>query len=267
VDLKSQYINFTTTANSTFYFDGIFDTGQPNQTITFATGNYFFNSEFYAEHGTITFGGGTVVFNQGFKSLNTSLTQITFGPGIYYILNGTLDIETPKVTVNGATFIFENQANYFFSDQGDNNTTNSYKLYAPSNLASNSGQLFYDASCVTNYTVSGVKDNNNGHGICNLLFYKPSSDTMYDGLETDHAVSQKYPPVSAADAMIIDGIISENGALLDFNYNGQASNGTIEADSDGFFEIECASLYVEYTQLLLSSQNSSSTSVSTLLVQ
>jgi len=210
-------------------------TNDQNSTLNFNTGTYVFDGAFSDQYGSITFGGGTVIFNDGLDIVN-STTSVTFGPGIYYILNGNFYLGAKTVISNGATFIFENQATWELSDQDGGG---SFTMTAPS------------TGCQATPVMS-TGDYPASEGICGVLFYKVPTDTAEDGIENDNSTP-----------IYLNGVIQEPGAELQFSTteNG-AGNGAVESSTGGYLEVEVAGISDSNSQLYCSS-NTSGSGVST----
>jgi len=188
---------------STTYFDGSFRISNGN-TWNFASNSmYMFKDNFSAFSGTYTFGdstgtGGTYYFENGLYMVNSN-TNVTFKPGIYYILNSILWLKGSGTLVgHGVTFVLEGTSSFILDSNGQ-----SINLAAPDDLTTaNASTLVngtstpandpnYDPNCVepsnfplstytTTSTTAGVAgmpigwpyDGSDGHGICGVLIYQ-----------------------------------------------------------------------------------------------
>lgn len=194
--LTTNLNSFTTDDGSTFYVNGGFDLGGSTN-VTIGSGSYYFQSSaasgsyaFTADVPSISFNGGTYIFNGGLNL--TSTGQIYFGPGIYIIANGNFDIGGgTKITSNGATFILEDGAAFNFS--GGSAELN---MAAPSTNCVLMGQ-YPEQSYVSGFPYDGT----NGEGICGVLIYQARNDASPDSL-------------SGSATQTFDGIIYSPSAFL-----------------------------------------------------
>jgi len=166
-------------SGGTWYVNGGFSASGSTPNMTLGQGTYMFAAYsgstspafLGGTSGNITFTGGTYFFNGGLTV--GGQTNVTFGPGIYYIENGNLNITASgNITVNGATFVLENGAGYTFS--GGSNVS----MTAPT------------ASCVppasypeASYTSMFPYDGTDGEGICGILVYQARGDTAADSVD------------------------------------------------------------------------------------
>jgi hypothetical protein len=165
-------------AGGSWAVNGGFSASGSGPTMTLGQGTYMFSAcsgcsaaFLGGTSGNITFTGGTYFFNGGLTV--GGQTNVTFGPGIYYVENGNLNITAGgTVTANGATFVLENGAGYTISGGA------SATLSAPS------------ANCVSpasyplaSYTNSAPYDGTDGEGICGVLIYQARGDTTADAID------------------------------------------------------------------------------------
>jgi Flp pilus assembly protein TadG len=174
--LNTPSFNFS---GGTWYVNGGFSASGSSPTMTLGQGTYMFSSYsgstspafLGGTSGNLTFTGGTYFFNGGLTV--SGATNLTFGPGIYYIENGNLNITASgSITVNGATFVLENGAGYTFSGGS------TVSMTAPT------------ASCVppasypeASYTSMFPYDGTDGEGICGILVYQARGDTAADTVD------------------------------------------------------------------------------------
>jgi hypothetical protein len=231
----------TTAAGSTYYVYGETLTQNAAGTWTFNTGTYVFDGLVSLTGGTVNFEGGTYYFEDGLDESDANgATNVTFGPGIYYILGGTLDLNSNNVTANGATFILENGANYEFANQ-----------VSGGSMTMNAPNTTNDPGCVqpSAYPEAGYSDGTNGNGICNVLIYQEPSDTAADGIEANNFT-------------YMNGIIYQPGGNLTMSYqtgaNAAPGNSTLEASSgstNDFLEIQSATFSDSNTDVIPSPQS------------
>jgi len=256
-----QTMSVSAAAGSTIYFYGTVNT-QQGGTWTFNKGTYVFDGAVSITNGTVDFEGGTYYFENGLDE-SIATNNVTFGPGIYYILGGTLDLKANNLIATGATFIFENGANYEISNQ---TAGGSMTMSAP-NTTDNPNCVPAASFPLASYTNFPPYDGTNGNGICNVLFYQMPSDTAADGIQANNVT-------------YMNGIIYQPGGTLTMSYNtgGNAApgNSTLEASTGGgannFLEIESGTFSNSATDVILSSQsggsfNAGSAGVLSFLVQ
>jgi len=164
-------------SGGTWYVNGGLNVAGSTPTMTFGQGTYMFSAcsgcgAAFVDNtsGNITFTGGTYFFNGGLTV--SGQANVTFGPGIYYIENGNLNITGHgTVIANGATFVLEGTAGYTFSGGA------SATLSAPStNCVSPSSYP------LASYTSSFPYDGTDGEGICGVLIYQQRGDTAADSI-------------------------------------------------------------------------------------
>jgi Flp pilus assembly protein TadG len=228
-------IAFSIAANSTAYVNGQVYASNNVASASFGIGTYVFNGAVTIPGGNVSFAGGTYYFENGLSITNNS--SIYFGPGIYYILGGTLNLgPAANITSNGATFVFENNASYY--------------------LHTNSNEVITMTAPTTNCIAPSAftSADTSGEGICNVLFYQLANDTATDKILADSPIT-------------LTGIISQAGSALDLS----GGNSTIQAATGGILEIQAASLSnPNTTKLTLSSSSSGGASGGTpiaMLVQ
>lgn len=168
--------NMTIEAGTKFYAFGGFDFSGSNPDVSFGKGFYYFSAAnnnsgyaFTANSSNIDFGGGTYIFNGSVDI--TAADNVTFGPGIYIISNGTFNLTGGATfTANGATFVLENGANFAFNGNatGNNMSAPTTDCVAPADypLSAYGGAYPYDGT--------------NGQGICGILFYQARNDSTTD---------------------------------------------------------------------------------------
>jgi Flp pilus assembly protein TadG len=187
-----------TIEGGTYYVNGGFDfSGSGSEPTTLGQGTYFFQGTGNGENNgggwaltsnvsNVTFTGGTYFFNGGLNL--ASYGTITFGPGIYYIANGNLNISgSDNIIVNGATFVLEDGAAFDFTGGSQ-----SLNLQAPSTNCVQPKD-YPIASDASNFPYDGT----NGEGICGVLIYQARSDTAPDAIDagaTDTVNGAIYAP-------------------------------------------------------------------------
>lgn len=184
----------------TYYVNGGFDfSGSGSLPFVLGQGTYFFQGTGAGEKNgggwalssnvtNVTFTGGTYFFNGGLNL--ASYGTITFGPGIYYIANGNLNVSgSDKIIVNGATFVLEDGSGFEFSGGSQ-----SLDMQAPT-----SNCVQPSAYPVLNDANNFPYDGTNGEGICGILIYQARNDTApstIDAGATDTVNGLIYAPSS-----------------------------------------------------------------------
>ncbi len=173
----------------TYYFNGGLYIGGSNPNVTLGQGTYLFSSNSANSGGafddtnttSMTFTGGTYFFDGG-MTIGGNAT-VTFGPGIYYIRNGTLNfVQGSHVTANGATFVLEGTA-YYELDGGStalNMTAPSTNCVQPASYPVSTHALPNSGTALPNGYAP--YDGTNGQGICGVLIYQARSDTAADNI-------------------------------------------------------------------------------------
>jgi len=166
-------------AGGTYYFNGGMSVTGSNPVIVFGQGLYMFSAYngdtsgalYYSNSTSLTFTGGTYFFNGGLTVAGNA--NVTFGPGIYYIENGNLNITAGGVISGvGATFVLENGAGYVFDGGTSTNLT------APvTNCVQPSA--YPEAS----YANMSPYDGTDGEGICGVIIYQTRNDTTADTVD------------------------------------------------------------------------------------
>lgn len=190
-----------TIGGGTYYVNGGFDfSGNGSLPTVLGQGTYFFKGTGAGEGNgggwaltsnvsNVTFTGGTYFFDGGLNL--ASYGTITFGPGIYYIANGDLNVSgSDKIIVNGATFVLEDGAAFKFTGGSQ-----SLDMQAPST------NCVQPASYpVLNNANDFPYDGTNGQGICGVLIYQARNDTAASTITagaTDTVNGIIYAPSSA----------------------------------------------------------------------
>lgn len=183
--------NITVADGSTFYVDGGLDLSGSSPIVNFGKGFYYFSNlnnssdclsnandcAFYSNSESVNFAGGTYIFN-GSVYIGAN-TNVTFGPGIYIISNGTFTVTAgTTITANGATFVLENGASYNFGG-----AATGYDLSAPTSNCVKPADYPLAA-----YTGTFPYDGTNGEGICGVLFYQARNDSAPDTFSGSAAI-------------------------------------------------------------------------------
>ncbi|MDD2704327.1 MAG: pilus assembly protein TadG-related protein [Acidocella sp.] len=204
---------------------------------------------FYAEEGYDTFGNATTLasssstgscsstispatyYFDGGLTISGGTSNVLLCPGIYYVRNGNLVIESSShVTGIGVTFVLEGTAGYIFNGGAAINLT------APTtNCVSTSD---YPLSAYENPT--SPYDGTNGQGICGIAIYQSRTDTTGDTVNEGASTTINgaiYTPgaaltISGAGALTIttSGVPSLTAASLNDSGSG---NITITENSAG----------------------------------
>lgn len=176
--LTANVPQFTIQDGTTLYANGGFDfTGSGSDPFYFGTGFYYFSAApgagyaFTANVNHITFAGGTYIFNGGLDI--SAQDSVTFGPGIYIIANGNLNVGGgASITANGATFILEDGAGFSFSGG-----SSAVSLSAPTTNC-----VQPSSYPLSSYISAAPYDGTNGKGICGILIYQARNDAAADSL-------------------------------------------------------------------------------------
>lgn len=235
-------------AGSTYYVNGGFGITNNSPTVTLASGLYEFQAysgntnasctgtsscgtqgAFYAGQGTDTFGTtppssgapapATYYFDGGL-TISGGACNTVFNPGIYYIRNGNLIIDScTSLNATGVTFVLEGSAGYTIAGGATVNisapTTNcvdpaSYPLSAYKNPAS-------------------PYDGTNGEGICGIAIYQARGDT---GADT----------IAGSGSMTINGSVYTPSAPLTISGAGALTIVTNDTSTTKLPAIEATSL-------------------------
>lgn len=204
----------------TYYVDGgMILPGSGSQPFTFGPGQYFFqgttglDGQPGANNGgtwalssnvsNVTFTGGTYFFNGGLNL--SSYGTITFGPGIYYIANGNLNIGgSDSIIVNGATFVLEDGAGFVF-----NGGSNSLNMQSPSSNCVQPSN-YPQAAWVNKFPYDGT----NGEGICGVLIYQARSDPAPDLIVAGAKDSLNGVIYNPSAALVLSGAGSLSAAPI-----------------------------------------------------
>ncbi len=207
LSLNSPVLNM---GNGDFFVNGGAAFTGSNTAAHFGSGTYFFYSYnpssvygLTATDGSLNFDGGTYYFYGG---LNISgADNLTFGPGIYYINGGPLNIDgSGSITANGATFVLENGAYLNLVGGGKLNVT------APTTNCQT-----YTSYPSSTYSSSFPYDGTNGEGICGLAIYQPSGTaTDYISNGTSGTITGTIDTASAALNVTGAGALNLTGSSI-----------------------------------------------------
>ncbi len=137
-------------------------------------------------------------------------TNVTFGPGIYYVRGGNLAFTAgSKVTANGATFVLEGTASYQMNggSQPLNLSAPTSNCVQPANYPLAAYTLPSSNPPATPNSYAPY-DGTGGQGICGVLIYQQRGDTTADNI------------VEGANSTITGTIYARDAAL---NVSGGAS--------------------------------------------